>query len=80
MIVHKLLMLLFPGDPEWLWRRVACMSSVIVLLVCLVQATQRADAVMVDKLVFGLLGVLGIYTGVATTADHFKRKTEGPPQ
>lgn len=71
-----LLLKILPGAENWLWRRVALLSSVVELLRCLEIAVQKGDSATVAQVVIGLIGVLGIYTGGAVTDDHLKRKSE----
>jgi hypothetical protein len=76
-VVRKTLLAIFPGEETWLWRRASCITSIGVLLYCIVLANGKADSALVAQNVIGLLGVLGIYTGGAVT-ESFKKKDPQP--
>ncbi len=75
--MRRLLLLLFPGDARWLWRRAGSVSSVATFLYCIVVASHKGDSATVGQLVIGLGAVLGIYTGGAVTDDHLRRTAGG---
>lgn len=74
--MKRFLMMLFPGAENWLWRRIACLSSVGVILHSIEVATGKGDSATVGQLVIGLGVALGAYVGGAVTDDHLKRKIE----
>ncbi len=76
-LIRRLLLILFPGDARWLWRRAGSVSSVATFLYCIVVASNKGDSATVGQLVIGLGAVLGIYTGGAVTDDHLRRNGQG---
>ena len=72
-VVRSCLLAVFPGEENWLWRRASCVTSVGVLLYCIIVANGKGDSALVSQNVIGLLGVLGIYTGGAVT-ETLKKK------
>lgn len=77
--MRRLLLALIPGDEKWLWRRIACLASVGVILHSIEVAVGKGDSATVGQLVIGLGLSLTAYVGGAVTDDHLKRKAEGGP-
>lgn len=75
--MRRLLLVFFPGDESWLWRRVCTVSSTMTLLFCIVDATLAKDSATVGQLVIGLGAVLATYTAGGVADDRFKRQGQG---
>lgn len=79
--MKRLLLAIFPGAENWLWRRVVSVTTVFGLLWSTYEAAHRGDAATARETIIGLLGALGIYTGGAVADDHSRRVTgqDGQP-
>ena len=75
--MKRLLLALFPGAENWLWRRISLLAATGTMLHVIEVAAHKGDSATLGQAVIGLLGVLGIYTGGAVTDDHLKRRSGG---
>lgn len=75
-MISRILLWLFPGDPEWLWRRICCVGSVATIDYGIVIAAQKSDSASITALGICLAATLGAYMGGSVTDSHLKRQAD----